>query len=192
MTILAIDDEPFALRLVEDILASRYEVVSFGSAHDALRALGRGLEPSLILCDVSMPDLDGFTFHRLLRRNRALRGVPFIYLTALDDYDFFRRGMNLGADDYLTKPFSRAELLDTVATRLARQAALRQHVRGRAARPCKAQTSLCTARPAHGRGARRRPRLRPGRARPLVGQAGVGGVFLSARTAALPSTRERP
>lgn len=128
MAILAIDDEPFALMLVEDILASRYEVVSFGDAREALKALQEGLEPDLILCDVSMPDLDGFEFHRLLRRSEALRGVPFIYLTALDDYDFFRRGMNLGADDYLTKPFGANELLDTVAARFARQAALRQQV----------------------------------------------------------------
>jgi two-component system sensor histidine kinase/response regulator len=79
--------------------------------------------PDLILCDVMMPDLDGYGAIEAIRREKALATTPFIFLTARADRSDMRHGMNLGADDYITKPFSADELLRAIATRLDRYAA---------------------------------------------------------------------
>jgi CheY-like chemotaxis protein len=76
--------------------------------------LARTATPDLILSDVSMPEMDGFAMLEALRAQTALASVPVLMLTALDDRASFRRGMTLGADDYLSKPFTRAELLEAV------------------------------------------------------------------------------
>jgi two-component system, sensor histidine kinase and response regulator len=72
----------------------------------------------LILCDIKMPDLDGYHVLEEIRRQPETASIPFIFLTAKTDQADLRYGMNLGADDYLTKPFRRVELLDTIAARL--------------------------------------------------------------------------
>lgn len=123
--ILAIDDDAKVLRLVEDSLATLYQVRSFAVPEEALSALRLGLKPDLIVCDISMPELSGFDVHRAVRETLGLRSVPFVYLTALDDREHIRRGMNLGADDYLTKPFRPSELRDVVRLRLSRAALLK-------------------------------------------------------------------
>jgi DNA-binding response OmpR family regulator len=66
--------------------------------------------PDLILCDVMMPELDGFGVLQILSKKSATTGVPFIFLTAKTEREDLRRGMNLGADDYLTKPIYKDEL----------------------------------------------------------------------------------
>jgi two-component system, NtrC family, response regulator AtoC len=76
--------------------------------------------PALVLCDVRMPELDGYGVLEAIRGNRETRGLPFIFLSAKADRADVRTGMNLGADDYVTKPFTRAELLEAVRARLAR------------------------------------------------------------------------
>lgn len=125
-TILALDDEVSILRLIELTLQSDYDVMTFSHPTQALAALREGLVPQLILCDISMPGMTGFAFHEEVRKVGALRSVPFIYLTAMDDETHFRQGMIRGADDYLTKPFSTTELQNTLSVRLARAEALRQ------------------------------------------------------------------
>jgi serine/threonine-protein kinase PpkA len=80
--------------------------------------LARHHQPDLILCDVSMPEMDGFSVLEALRAEPRFADTPFIFLTALDDRANQRRGMNLGADDYLTKPFTRDELMAAVNARL--------------------------------------------------------------------------
>lgn len=82
-------------------------------------------KPDLILCDIMMPELDGFGVLRILSKNPATAGTPFIFLTAKAEKDDFRRGMGLGADDYITKPFDDVMLLDTVEIRLKRNSRLR-------------------------------------------------------------------
>lgn len=119
--IVAIDDDDNILKLIVAILRRDYEVISFGDAAEALDHLRRGLTPELIVCDVNMPGLDGFSLHQALREVPRLRQVPFIFLTAFDSREMFRRGMTQGADDYITKPFSPAELRGAVAVRLARR-----------------------------------------------------------------------
>ncbi|MEL7160079.1 MAG: response regulator [Bacteroidota bacterium] len=80
--------------------------------------------PALILCDVMMPELDGFGVLNLLMENERTAAIPFVFLTAKTEREDVRRGMNLGADDYLTKPFYKDELLRVVKARL-KKAALR-------------------------------------------------------------------
>jgi len=74
--------------------------------------------PDLILCDVMMPKLDGFGVLNILGKRPDTAGIPFIFLTAKAEREDFRRGMNLGADDYITKPFYKDELLSVIETRL--------------------------------------------------------------------------
>jgi CheY-like chemotaxis protein len=73
------------------------------------------MRPDLILCDVMMPELDGYGVLTALRQDSVLAAVPFIFLTAKAAKADFRQGMELGADDYITKPFTRAELLGAIA-----------------------------------------------------------------------------
>lgn len=73
--------------------------------------------PDLIICDVMMPELDGYGVLHILGKNAKTAGIPFIFLTAKAEKDDFRKGMNLGADDYITKPFNDVELLDAIETR---------------------------------------------------------------------------
>ena len=80
--------------------------------------------PDLIVCDIRMPEMDGFKTLSTIRDLPALANVPFIFLTANIDKNSMRRGMTSGADDYLTKPFTQEELLEAVTSRLARQTEL--------------------------------------------------------------------
>ncbi|MEO6550303.1 MAG: response regulator [Ferruginibacter sp.] len=74
--------------------------------------------PDLIICDVMMPVLDGYGVLHLVQKNEALKNIPFIFLTAKAERGDFRRGMEMGADDYITKPFSDIELLTAIESRL--------------------------------------------------------------------------
>jgi DNA-binding NarL/FixJ family response regulator len=76
--------------------------------------------PDLILCDVMMPELDGYGVLQALQTDAALSRIPFIFLTAKGEKDDLRSGMNLGADDYLTKPVANADLVQAIETRLRR------------------------------------------------------------------------
>jgi CheY-like chemotaxis protein len=77
--------------------------------------------PDLIICDVMMPELDGYGVLAALRQDPATATIPFIFLTAKADKVDLRQGMELGADDYLTKPFTTEELLGAIASRFAKQ-----------------------------------------------------------------------
>jgi DNA-binding NarL/FixJ family response regulator len=86
--------------------------------------LARRESPDLILCDVSMPELDGHGVLRELRAREATAAVPFIFLTARGEKRDVRDGMNLGADDYLAKPLDAEDLIAAIETRLARHYAV--------------------------------------------------------------------
>ncbi len=75
-------------------------------------------KPDLIICDIMMPVLDGYGVLHLLNKNTELTGIPFIFLTAKAERSDFRKGMEMGADDYITKPFNDIELLNAVESRL--------------------------------------------------------------------------
>jgi DNA-binding response OmpR family regulator len=96
-----------------------YVVLRAGNGRHGLD-LARSERPDLILCDVMMPELDGHGVLQALRNDPATAAIPFIFLTAKGDKRDQRAGMNLGADDYLTKPVTVSDLLNAVAARLAR------------------------------------------------------------------------
>lgn len=124
--ILVIEDEMEIRANLMDLLdAEGYEIV--GADNGATGIMG-ALEhkPDLILCDVMMPELDGHDVLYTLRQEPETSLIPFIFLTALADKGDVRKGMNLGADDYLTKPFTRAEVLEAVSTRLDKKDSLQE------------------------------------------------------------------
>src|SRR5881227_1670750 len=82
--------------------------------------------PDLIICDIMMPVLDGYGVLHALQRNDALKHTPFIFLTAKTERGDFRKGMELGADDYITKPFDGTELLNTVDRRIKKMEMLKK------------------------------------------------------------------
>ncbi len=77
--------------------------------------------PEMILCDIMMPELDGYGVLRILSKNPITADIPFIFLTAKTELSDIRRGMTLGADDYIIKPFDDVELLDTIEVRLSKR-----------------------------------------------------------------------
>jgi diguanylate cyclase (GGDEF)-like protein len=124
--VLVIDDTAFMREEISELL--RFEGIDVLTAEDGTQGLELALRelPDLILCDVMMPGLDGYQVLTELRRLPATSLIPFIFMTVLHDREAIRRGMNLGADDYLEKPMQRHELLAAVRSRLQRHEALRQ------------------------------------------------------------------
>ena len=86
--------------------------------------------PDLIICDIMMPVLDGYGVLHMLQNNPATQNTPFIFLTAKTERSDFRKGMELGADDYITKPFDGTELLKAVEGRLKKVALLKEEFKG--------------------------------------------------------------
>ena len=124
--ILVIEDNEEVRENLEEILELYgYQV---DSAEDGKKGVEKALKspPDLILCDVMMPHLDGFGVLNILSKKSITANVPFIFLTAKAEKSDFRRGMNLGADDYVTKPFFKDELLAVVETRLKKSERLRR------------------------------------------------------------------
>lgn len=127
-TIIVIDDDPKVLELVTAILKPDYTIKSFSDPKEAVKALNEGVKPDLIICDIMMPEMTGFEVHEAVRSMSALISVPFLYLTALDERESFRKGMLLGADDYITKPFLAKELRESVKIRFDRAVEIQQDV----------------------------------------------------------------
>jgi DNA-binding response OmpR family regulator len=112
--ILAVDDEPNILMSIEFILDMEgYEV---HSAHDGEEALemARRVRPDLILLDVNMPRKDGYEVCRILRGQEDMAGMKVIMLTAKGQTLEKKKGLEVGADEYVTKPFSADDLLQTI------------------------------------------------------------------------------
>lgn len=125
MKILIAEDEPSLRQNLQWMLEMEgYEVLVAVDGRDAL-AQAKLTPPDLIITDVMMPNLDGFGLVKALRENTETATLPIIMLSAKADRNDVRTGMNLGADDYLTKPYLREELLETLQSRLARSAALK-------------------------------------------------------------------
>ena len=120
MKILVVEDEAEIRKNLERMLRmEKFEVLTAENGDVAI-ALARQHLPALILSDVMMPVLDGYGFLEALRADPLISGIPVIFLTALADRGDMRRAMNLGADDYLTKPFSQEELLTAINARIKR------------------------------------------------------------------------
>jgi CheY-like chemotaxis protein len=121
--ILIIEDNLDVRENLSEILTlSGYDTVMASNGKEGVEAALSEM-PDLILCDIMMPELDGYGVLRILSKNPASASIPFIFLTAKMDMTDLRRGMTLGADDYITKPFDDVELLDTIEMRLLKKKA---------------------------------------------------------------------
>ena len=122
-TILVIEDD-YVIRenILKILKAERFDVMG---AENGMQGLSLAMSnlPDVILCDVLMPELNGYGVLMALRANPATATVPFVFLTGKTDRAEMRQGMELGADDYLTKPFTKAELVGAIAIRLKKQEA---------------------------------------------------------------------
>lgn len=124
--ILVIEDNADVRENVCEILElSGYEVESASHGKEGVEKVKSSM-PDLILCDVMMPELDGFGVLKILNRDPGTFDIPFIFLTAKVEKTDIRRGMGLGADDYITKPFDDSELLEAVEMRLKKSERMRE------------------------------------------------------------------
>jgi len=116
--ILLIEDNKEVRENTAEILAlANYKVVTAKNGKEGVETAQKEL-PDLIICDIMMPVLDGYGVLHMLSKNETTLGIPFIFLSAKAERSDMRKGMDLGADDYLTKPFDDAELLSAIETRL--------------------------------------------------------------------------
>lgn len=126
--ILVIEDEKSVRENILDLLeAEHFDTIAAEDGRIGVE-LAVSEVPDLILCDLMMPEIDGYGVLIALREEPVTASIPFIFLTARAARSDFRQGMELGADDYLTKPFTRDELLSAIASRLMKQANLTKQV----------------------------------------------------------------
>ncbi|MBN1597759.1 MAG: response regulator [Bacteroidales bacterium] len=112
--ILVVDDEPIGRQLLEAILIPEGYSLFFGEDGEQALKLLREYKPDIILLDVMMPKMDGFEVCKKIRGNEETAHLPVFLITALDDRDSKLRGIDAGADDYISKPFDRIEILAKV------------------------------------------------------------------------------
>lgn len=124
--VLVIDDtEDVRSIITESLNFSGFEAFGAEDGEVGIQ-LARQQPPDLIICDINMPRLDGYATLTAMRQHETTAAIPFIFLTGETDKLTMRKGMDLGADDYLTKPFTHQELLNAVNTRLAKQAEMQR------------------------------------------------------------------
>ncbi|MDO5025098.1 MAG: response regulator transcription factor [Trueperella sp.] len=118
--ILVVDDEPTIRELLSVSLKfAEFEVATAADGHEALR-VGLDFQPDLVVLDIMLPDMDGYEVFRRLRENEV--NVPVIFLTARDDVQDKIQGLQVGGDDYITKPFSLEEVMARIQAVLRRTA----------------------------------------------------------------------
>ncbi len=119
--ILIIEDDKIVRENTAEILQlANYEVIT---AENGKLGLEKAIffKPDIIICDILMPELDGYGVLQIMMRNKSLQRIPVIFMSAKTKHEDVRRGMDLGASDYITKPFEESELLSAVASRLKRK-----------------------------------------------------------------------
>lgn len=119
------DNEDIRNNTAEILELSNYDVTT---AENGKIGVAKALEikPDLIICDITMPELDGYGVIHAVQKNGSIKDTPFIFLTAHTERSDFRKAMDLGADDYLTKPFDGTELLNAVSGRIKKMEQLRE------------------------------------------------------------------
>jgi DNA-binding response OmpR family regulator len=128
--ILLIDDNMELRENTAEILElANYKVITATNGKAGVEATLREA-PDLIICDIMMPELDGYGVLHLLQKNPAARNTPFIFLTAKTEHKDLRKGMESGADDYITKPFTGIELLSAVESRLKKIELIEKQFKG--------------------------------------------------------------
>ena len=116
-TLLLVDDTPENLSVLSDLLKDSYRILVARSGERALK-LAAEQQPDLILLDIMMPEMDGYEVCNRLKADSLTREIPVIFLTALSSEEDEKKGLELGAVDYITKPISPAIVVARVATHL--------------------------------------------------------------------------
>jgi DNA-binding response OmpR family regulator len=126
--ILVIEDNKDILENTTEILElSNYQVLEASNGKEGVeKAIAD--KPDLILCDIMMPEIDGYGVLHMVQKNPDLQHTPFIFLTAMTEKEEVRKGMSLGADDYITKPFDPTDLLNAIESRLRKSDLLKQRI----------------------------------------------------------------
>ena len=128
--ILIIEDNPEVRENTAEIIElSNYKVFTAENGKTGVE-LALKERPDLIVCDIMMPVLDGYGVYHLLSKHKETAGIPFIYLSAKSEKADVRKGMEMGADDYITKPFDGIELLQAIETRLKKNDLLKEQYAG--------------------------------------------------------------
>jgi CRP-like cAMP-binding protein/CheY-like chemotaxis protein len=120
--ILLIEDDTVLREVTAELLVlSKYQVIKASNGRGGIEKAKKNI-PDIIVCDIMMPDIDGYTVLETLSKDTRTKYIPFIFISAKTDRKDVRKGMELGADDYLTKPFSEDELISAIESRLAKAA----------------------------------------------------------------------
>lgn len=122
MNKIAVIEDNYEMRenIIEMLELAGYGVVEASNGREGVELVKKEL-PDLIICDIMMPELDGYEVLYQLSMFPETRGIPFIFLSAKSERSDFRKGMNLGADDYITKPFEEKELIEAINSRLKKR-----------------------------------------------------------------------
>ncbi len=120
------DDDDYREMIVETLGFAGFTVSDATNGLDGLAAVKRD-HPDLVLCDINMPKMDGYSLLDALKKDPQYASIPFIFLTGDSTRSDVRHGMQLGADDYLTKPFTSHELITAITTRLTRKKSLQKY-----------------------------------------------------------------
>ena len=120
--ILLIEDDTIVRENTAEILMlANYNVLASSGGKEGI-AKAKVYQPDLIICDILMPELDGYGVLQIVMRDKKLQKIPFIFMSAKTNHSDVRKGMDLGASDYITKPFEESELLSAIESRLKRNA----------------------------------------------------------------------
>jgi len=124
--VLLIEDDIVLRENTAELLElSGYKVETASNGRAGVE-VAKKYDPSIIVCDIMMPELDGYGVLESLSKNESTKYIPFIFLSAKTERQDIRKGMNLGADDYITKPFNEDELISAIESRIAKVAILRE------------------------------------------------------------------
>jgi len=128
-TILLIEDDIVLRENTAELLElSNYKVLTASNGKTGIVMANNNL-PDIIVCDIMMPDLDGYAVLSELSKQTETKHIPFIYLSAKTEQQDVRKGMNLGADDYITKPYNEDDLISAIESRLAKASILKESIK---------------------------------------------------------------
>ncbi len=116
--VLVIDDDEVSIKIIEEILCNEYDIYSFKDASAAYNFLDKKT-PDIILADIAMPNFDGFEFCMFLKNNKRIQDIPIIFVTSLSENKFEKKGLKIGASDYIVKPFNSSVLRSRIQNQLA-------------------------------------------------------------------------
>jgi len=126
--ILFIEDDPVVRENTAELLElANYKVITAANGKTGVADAKKHL-PDIILCDIMMPELNGYGVLQILSKDEMTKHIPFIFLSAKTDHKDIRKGMDLGADDYLTKPFDESDLYSAIESRLAKVEILNENI----------------------------------------------------------------